>query len=126
MHDCVVVHYGEIGTKGKNRGFFENKLIDNISKVIGAKIERQYGRLIVKGNHENFQDLSNVLGIVSFSPAVRAELDIEKIKEKSLALAKESQADTFAIETKRSNKNFSLNSIEISGIVGEHVEKNTG
>src|SRR3989338_11247528 len=126
MHDCVVVHYGEIGTKGKNRGFFENKLIDNISKVIGAKIERQYGRLIVKGNHENFQDLSSVLGIVSFSPAVRTELDIEKIKEKALLAANENEGKTFALITQRSNKSFKFDSRKINEIVGEHIVRNTG
>ena len=88
MHDCVVVHYGEIGTKGKNRGFFENKLMDNIKKIIDTKIDKQYGRLVLEGNPKNLADLSGVLGIVSFSPAVRTELDIEKIKNKSLLFSK--------------------------------------
>ena len=126
MHDCVVVHYGEIGTKGKNRGFFENKLMDNIKKIIDTKIDKQYGRLVLEGNPKNLADLSGVLGIVSFSPAVRTELDIEKIKDKALLLAKENPAGTFAIETKRSNKNFTLDSKQINRIVGEHVAKNTG
>ncbi len=162
MHDCVVVHYGEIGIKGKNRGFFENKLAENIRQaldvnlgrsetssrssekqsfseipksfgfrefqktLLSAEIEIQYGRLIINGNPQNLEALGKVTGIVSFSPAARAELDIEKIREKALLVANENEGKTFALITKRSNKSFEFDSKQINEIVGEHIARNTG
>jgi len=32
-YDFIICHYAEIGLKGKNRKFFEEKLIENIKKV---------------------------------------------------------------------------------------------
>ena len=126
MHDCVVVHYGEIGIKGKNRAFFENKLMENIRKAMGAKAERDYGRIVVNKNPENLAALQNVMGIASFSPALRADLTIESIKEKALLIANEKNAKTFALATKRSNKNFEYDSRQVNEIVGKYIQENTG
>ena len=50
--NCVVVHYSEVGLKGKNRGFFILKLIRNIEKSLhGIRYNRVYGipgRIIVE------------------------------------------------------------------------------
>lgn len=121
--DCIVVHYGEIGTKGKNRGFFERKLVENIEKTTGMKAEREYGRIIVEAGARGIED---VLGVAFFSPALKAELKIKDIKNKALALAKKNKAGTFAVSTTRQNKKFELNSKQINEAVGEHIRKNTG
>ena len=51
MEKLFLVHYGEIGLKGKNRSFFEKKLAQNIKlslKGMGcAEVRRIYGRLLV-------------------------------------------------------------------------------
>jgi len=47
----VVIHYSEIGTKGKNRKDFENKLVTNIQnklKGLSFKVKRIYGRIILE------------------------------------------------------------------------------
>lgn len=126
MHDCIVVHYGEIGIKGNNRGFFENRLVANIRKVINAEIEREYGRIVITETPENLEALKDVFGIAFFSPALRAGLDIESIKEKALQLAKEKHGRTFAIAAKRSNKSFEYNSKQINEIAGRHIADSTG
>ena len=34
MDKMIVIRYGEIGLKGKNRGFFEKKLVSNIKHAM--------------------------------------------------------------------------------------------
>ena len=55
----VVVHYAEIALKGKNRAFFENKLVNNIKKVLERedialdKIEKQETRIVCSFNDKS-------------------------------------------------------------------------
>ena len=52
MFNSIIIHYGEIGIKGKNRSFFEKKLVDNLrwslknSDIISVK--RISGRIIIE------------------------------------------------------------------------------
>lgn len=126
MYDCVVVHYGEIGTKGKNRGFFERKLVDNIRRATGARIEREFGRIVMLENPEDLSALRDITGISSFSPALRSSLDMKSIKEKALLMARERSADTFGVSARRSNKDFEYTSKQINEAVGKHIQENTG
>lgn len=128
----VVVHYEEIGTKGKNRSMFEKKLIDNIrsflSKDIYKTIKRSYGRIIIELNklkeEEIKKKLEKVAGIANFSFASRAELDIDDIKSKLLEIAEKNKNKTFRISAKRSLKNFPYNSQKLNEILGEYLIKN--
>ena len=52
MPKIIIVHYGEIGLKGKNRSFFERKLVDNIKRALRGtgytRVRRISGRLLVE------------------------------------------------------------------------------
>jgi len=131
MFRYVVVHYNEIGIKGDNRIFFEKKLISNIKSSLNLKLEiqRRYGYILIKLNNEiDISEINSKLqllpGIAHFSFATSCESDIQKIKEKSLELLKKSEFQTFKIDAKRSNKSFSLNSMEINQTVGEYILNN--
>lgn len=123
----ILVHYHEIALKGKNRAFFENKLIENIKLAIpNATVKRQYGRILVELKNANIEasliaSLQNIFGISNFSFAHKTDLDIEKIKKTSLEIIKDKNFQTFRITTKRSNKNFPLTSMEVDRQVGEHI-----
>ena len=128
----VIVHYDEIGTKGKNRKFFEYQLIDNIKKALAdhppSSVRRGYGRIIVKLSRvTDFRPiadrLSIISGIVNFSPAYRSRWDIEDLKEVLSILVKDRSFNSFKIDTRRSDKSFPLNSIKVNSILGEHVLK---
>src|SRR3989344_6084508 len=117
----IVIHYSEIGTKGKNRKDFENKL-----KTMSFKVKRIYGRIILDTDLDKeliIKKLSKIFGISSFSFAEKSELDINDIKEKVLVVAKD-KAGEIRIETKRSNKSFELKSIEINQKVVEYLFEN--
>lgn len=127
----VLVRYGEIGLKGKNRSFFEQALINNIRAALsgtgGLKVFREQGRVYVR--HQDSprkveESLAKVFGIVSFSPVVSAPLDLEAIKQKALEEALRAgcgQGVSFKVETRRSNKSFPVQSPEVSRIVGAFI-----
>jgi len=122
--DCILLRYGEIFLKGKNKSFFEKKLFDNIKKITDiSKIQNVRGRLIVDyfSGHES---LRRVFGLVSYSPAVKVEADFEKIKLKAVDLLSGLKG-TFKIEPKRSDKRFPLTSPEINIQLGRYIEENT-
>ena len=134
MYKALLVRFGEISLKGKNRSFFVNKLVENIKGALresGAyQIEKSYGRiyLYIEGNPELYiEKLKLIPGIVSISPVAIIEPEIEKIKEMALKVfdysVKEYPA-TFKVETSRPNKEFPLQSPEISREVGAHLLRN--
>ena len=110
----LVIHYSEIGTKGKNRDFFEKKLMSNLQKVLAKesiRVYRRYGRILVelksKFNKEKIIERLSILpGISSFSFASKTDLNFEKIKKLSLEVLKKETFDTFKVETNLSDKLF--------------------
>ncbi|NLY52246.1 MAG: tRNA 4-thiouridine(8) synthase ThiI, partial [Firmicutes bacterium] len=84
MYDLLLIRYGEIGTKGKNRHMFEQRLQANIEaalKDLGVEeVERAHTRLYVPlkaSLDEMVERLQKVFGIASFSPVVLAPLEVE-------------------------------------------------
>ena len=65
----IICHYSEIGLKGKNRRFFEEKLIENIKKLALNPsdfefVKRISGRIIVKltkGNYKKEEEIADNL-----------------------------------------------------------------
>ena len=127
----IIIHYGEIGLKGKNRRIFEEILIKNIREAIGNEIiniYREYGRIVIEekknANYKKIKDrLSLIPGIENFSFAFPANLDIEEIKKKTLEIARKEKFNSFKIVAKRSNKNFPHTSMKINEIVGREIKE---
>lgn len=125
--DYIICHYAEIGLKGKNRAFFERKLINNIKKSLPEAIEakRISGRILIelKKKKKAKQSLKNVFGIAYFAFAQSSKQDLNSIKEKVIELLKRKRFKSFRITTQRSKKDFPLTSQEINERVGEEVVK---
>jgi|Deesub1362B_J571_1020462.scaffolds.fasta_scaffold00065_59 thiamine biosynthesis protein ThiI len=131
--DTVVIHYGEIGIKGKNRPFFEKVLLDNVKMHLkrfrGLKVRRISGRLIVEiaedlNLEELRKELLKIHGIHHFSFSKSCPLDIEEIKRVTVEFAKEySQNESFRVECVRANKKFEISSQEVNKIVGEEISR---
>ncbi len=127
----ILIHYGEIGIKGKNRAVFENCLVRNIKKALGNEIEkiyREYGRILVKeGERANYEmlkeKLAKIPGIENFSFAYEVDLDIEEMKKIAMEIAKNEKFSTFKISARRSNKEFPYSSMQINEIVGEEIKE---
>lgn len=127
-----MVRYSEIGLKGKNREFFEKKLIDNILKIVRpAAVNKRYGRIIVRigRNDPNALEerLKYVMGIQNYSLGYALAHDIDEVKKVSLELAKlevEKGYKTFKVSAQRGYKDFPLNSIELNREIGGYIYEN--
>lgn len=128
--ETIVIRYGEIGLKGKNRDVFEHALIrdvrERLSHLEDIKLQRFHGRMYVDYHEYDFEEvteiLTNTFGIVSISPVTKCEISIEAMFEAAKAqieeLLEETPKFTFKVESRRSNKGFHLKSPEISKRVG--------
>lgn len=131
----IIYHYSEIGLKGNNRRFFEEKLMENIRSRIDEDFYRRFkrisGRLVMtlteKGekNKESIKErLRYVFGLANFSFAREIKQDIEEIKKSALEILQREEFKTFKIFTQRSNKNFNLTSPAVNRTIGEFIVKN--
>lgn len=133
MYNIVIVRYGEIAVKGKNKPVFEKKLVENIKNALRSlgniNVYRKHGRILidVEGHdHEAvIEEAKKVFGVFSLSPAIIVEKDFEKLKEKCLELLSEKvefeDVCTFKVDSKRTDKSFPLKSPEISREIGAYL-----
>ncbi|MDW7740568.1 MAG: tRNA uracil 4-sulfurtransferase ThiI [Bacillota bacterium] len=133
MTGKILVRYGEIALKGKNRKEFELQLQRNLKAVIkdnGGEVARLHGRMIISAPMESRDQilgfLNKVFGIVSASSITETSLDYDEIRNTviQIALAEAGGYETFKIESRRSNKNFSMTSPELNRNLGAAVLEN--
>ena len=116
MKKVILLRFGEIYLKGKNRGYFEKVLISNIKlnlKGIDYKFYRTMGRYIIADYDEMdegmiINKLTKVFGLVSLSKAVELETDIANIKNYISSL--KPQINTFRVSVTRADKTFPIQS----------------
>lgn len=131
MEKVILIRFGEIFLKGKNRGFFEKALFNNIKKSlqsIEASVVKVPGRFMVEGYNEEdeieiIDRLKKVAGIFSFSPAIYFETSLENIASNAIDLMS-GLSGTFKVSTNRADKKFQLNSMEISREIGGRILEN--
>jgi len=124
LDKLILIRYGEIHLKGKNRKFFENMLIKNIKDNLSNytfTFERAPARYIVSNYEEEYESeiidiLTKTFGIHSLSVAVSTDSDMDKITEIAKSMAEES--GTFRVNTNRADKSFPLTSVQVSKEIG--------
>ena len=131
MKKIIIIKYGELSTKKDNINYFLKILKENIDSLLNWSHSINYdrGRMFVDVADEYIDKTINVLKktfgiheiIVGFIDNV---MDFDKICENVLELITEEEFDTFKVICKRSNKNYPLNSMEISAKIGGYILKN--
>lgn len=132
MERLIIIKYGEMTTKKDNIGLFLKTLKTNVDVALKkeeVKIQYDSGRMFIYCFNNNFDSVVNrlkkVFGIHQMIIGYELENNsIELIKESLKELIQNVEFKTFKIETKRSNKKYSLTSPEISKILGSLVLKN--
>ena len=130
MKKVIIIRYGEIWLKGKNRGFFERALEDNIRRAISGftcEFVKQNGRYLVQNFYEDETDaiiakLQKVFGIHSISVALETASDMDSLFEAAKLLVRPS--GTFKVESHRGDKKYPLTSVEISRELGAKLLEN--
>ena len=137
---CAIVHYHELALKGRNRDFFERRLIGNIRTAIRdlgvTRIESVRGRLrVVLPEHVSDrmvrERLSAVFGIANFSLARAVPLslqnpDLGELMHGIGAAVDQRTFDTFRVSAKRADKRLALTSMDVEKAVGKYICDRTG
>ncbi len=127
----IMVRYGELSTKGKNRKSFIMQLAQNVRQALKdfpeIKIHADRDRMHLLLNGADGQlvipKLAKIFGIQNFSPSIRVEKDVEVLKQAVQDIMKEiyTGKETFKIIAKRSDHQFELTSNELNQTLGNAV-----
>ena len=131
MEKVIIVRYSEIHLKGKNRGFFEYLLQENIKNALfkyNAKVEKIPGRYMISGLSDSqllraTEDLKKIAGIFSFSIATEVLSTYQDICNEVLVQSKD-LVGTFKVDVNRGDKQFAINSMELAKMLGGEILKN--
>lgn len=122
-----LVHYHEIGLKGKNRSTFERQLITNLKRALkgrSAHVERLAGYVRV-----HFEDgavpqdvpglIACVPGVARVSVAFMCERDPEQYNAAAVESLKGCEPfESFKVHGRRSNTDYPIHSIDLNRQVG--------
>ena len=114
MEEVVTVHYDEIALKGKNRPFFQNKLLDNIREKTGAVPELKDSRVVIRSTDESvFDKLRLTPGVSWFGKGLIIDRDENVLKDTLKDLVSVAQDNRLNLDVKRVDKSFDKTSLKI-------------
>ena len=129
----ILVRYGELSTKGRNKKDFINRLRENIRysfhDIMPLKIRAERDRMFIEIENEEklavlIDRLPHVFGIQSFSPVASCEKDLEVMKNLAFEILEDyrDKGDlTFKVEVHRTDKTFPLNTHELQREMGASI-----
>ena len=123
-----LIHYHEIGLKGKNRSTFENQLVTNLRRALGdlpvSGVSRTSGHLLVTlsddGAAEAVADRAlAVPGVARVSVALVCPRDERQFCDAAVrVLGEAGDFSSFKVHARRSNTDYPLHSLELNRLVG--------
>ena len=131
MKRVIMIKYGELTTKKGNRNFFVNSLYKSILnklKKYNVFISKNLSRMYIEFEEKDLDNIlkrvNKIFGIHKYNVAYKINTSIDEIKESILDIIKKEEFNTFKVETKRSDKDFPIKSIEFSKQIGGLILKN--
>jgi thiamine biosynthesis protein ThiI len=135
MTRLIIIHYSELALKKGNRDYFENRLLRNIDESLAGlglpRARRISGRMLLDLLPETDVDpvrdrLSRVFGIAYFGEGRRIPWDIETVSATAWDLIGDRRFASFRIDTRRPDKRYPMNSVEVNRTVGAFVGERSG
>ena len=128
METAIIIRYGEIHLKGKNRGYFEKMLINNIKaslKSFNYTFLPMHCRYLIEDYDPMDEELileklSKIPGIHTFSKAFATKNNEEEITECVLSICSEREG-SFKVHTNRADKHFPIQSMDFSAKLGGKI-----
>ena len=132
-YDHIMVRFGELSTKGKNKKDFIRVLANNIKNALrdfsNVSIETRFDHIyvVLNGNDPEpiIEVLQDVSGIHSLSLVYKTDPDIENLKKVSLELIQKEEGQTFKVKAKRADKSYPIISEDIIRHVAGVILANT-
>lgn len=131
MNRVIMIKYGELTTKKSNRKLFVNALYNNLKnklKNYEVSFTRDLSRMYIEFKNDDLdsilEQINCVFGIHAYDVAYKVNTEITQIEETILELLKNLNFKTFKVNTKRSDKSFSIQSTEFSKKMGSLILKN--
>lgn len=146
----LIVHYNEVGLKGRNRSWFEERLVDGIrraiagaSAVVGSersspaiRVARMFGRIVVHLDRSGVDRdtwspvvsaVSRVFGVAYVLPVASLEPRLDALTAcVSEVLSGQGGSLAFAVQCKRSTKDFPFTSMQLQRELGARIQSITG
>ena len=120
-----LVHYHEIGLKGKNRSTFENQLVTNLHRDFPvANIARISGYIVVEttdrlATEELAAAIRRVPGVARVSLAYKCGLDEGEYSSAAVrALGEAGDFASFKVHARRSSTTYAVHTLDMNKIVG--------
>ena len=128
MKTAIIIRYCEIHLKGKNRGFFEKLLKDNIKrslKDIKCTFTAMHSRYLIEDYDENDYDLiaeklNKIAGIHTYSKAFVMDSVFDNFLQASKIICQDKEG-SFKVITNRADKTFTPSSMETSMLLGSKL-----
>lgn len=131
----IMVRYGELSTKGKNRKDFIGRLNGNVQKALveykdQITILPKRDRMHILLNDAPYEPIAEILhkifGIQTYSPTIRVSKDIEDVKQTALELmqATYNPKMSFKVNTRRSDHDYVYDTNEMNLMIGDFLSKN--
>jgi tRNA uracil 4-sulfurtransferase len=133
--NALVVHYHEIGLKGRNRDFFESTFSRNLKRALRGmgydRVRRGFGRIVIDLDdgsdwREAAARAARVFGGAYVGAGVRVRPDLDEIGRVALDLMEAEPFDSFAVRARRTYSSFDVKSNDINSIVGQKIKDATG
>ena len=131
MKTRILIRYGELSTKGRNKKMFTQKLASNIKKALvdfpQVKVIPDYDFMYLDlheaPEEEVIEKVKPIFGIQSISPVYIVEKDMELAKKVVLDLLSQEDLEgkTFKIMTRRSDHTFEMDTNQINLFLGDAV-----
>ena len=132
-YNTIIVRFGEMSTKGKNKRDFIASLARSIRHTL--KEDEDKYEMIIRHDHiylnlkQHIEDLENKLkdisGMYSFSLALKIDQDLDNILKVGIGIVKNEEGNTFKIRTKRIDKSYPYISDEINRKLAGEILKNS-
>lgn len=135
-----LVHYHEIGLKGKNRIFFEKKLATNIKKILESNnvdnftIKRISGRILIlldenvdeKSAIKIFDIVEKIPGCARVSVGYKCQQNVDDMIAAGCEVMKDAGGNSvksFKLSARRNHTSFELDSMQLNQIVGGNISE---
>ena len=127
-----LVHYHEIGLKGKNRATFENQLVTNLNRALRdfpvGRVSRISGHILVEAEDGMATDemahaISRVPGVARVSVSYRCGLDEGEYCHAAVRALREVPEpwNSFKVHARRSSTAYGKHTLEMMQIVGSEL-----